>query len=114
MGLKVTYELDGREYSGEVMTIEAATIQRYGNGLAISVSFVSPGSGQGTGGYGADGDTLVRWVRGVTTVVGVEEWERLPGNKVVVLRDKPYGQILGIANLDDDGKTFFFAVEQTA
>lgn len=110
----LTYESGGLTFYGEVMTIESATIQLYGDGVAVDLMFVAPGSGQGSGGYAVDGPRLIEWVRGVTAVAGVEDWGSLRGRPVVVLRGERGGLIDGILSLQEDDKVFWFRKERTS
>ena len=111
--MKITYEAKGTTYLGEVMTIESATIRRYGKSLAIDLMFTTGSTGQGTGGYGVTGERLVEWIEGVTDVVGVEEWERVPGHEVLVLRKSWGGFIEGIVALQKEDRVFWFATSKS-
>jgi hypothetical protein len=44
----------------------------------------------------------------VMKTVGVREWEQIKGKHIVVLTDKPYGMVVGIAPFLGDGRDLIF------
>jgi len=72
------------------------------------------GSGQGFGGYrlyAPKGNSIYTdmWVKRILEVVGVREWESLPG-KYVRVEGEEFGKIEGIGNILED-KWFYPAKE---
>lgn len=114
--MTITIEHNGVSYSGEIMTIKSTTLGYEDHGI-LSAQLNCEGSGTGTsvGGYCLDEpvergtssgrkgtayglDHLIKMME----TVGVSRWEKLPGQKVIVLygSEGHWGLVAqGIANI---------------
>lgn len=113
--LNVTVEHNGAEYSGEIMRIERTSLGREDHNIVTGYLHCrGDGTGVGLGGYRLDefdrqaGESHgtgygLDWIMRVMETVGVESWEKLPGQRVIGLFKSPghLGQTaVGIANVD--------------
>lgn len=84
-----TVVIDDIEYTLNLGTINYTHIGPEDHGIfSVNVDFSFGGSGQGTGHYslGEHGEYLGTFVKNFLDVVGVDEWEKLRGRSVFVLR----------------------------
>ncbi len=117
----ITVEHNGKTYAGQIMRIKATVLGREDHGIATAyLHCEAEGSGIGVGGYGLDApkrDDDGKFVGRVGTAygmdhifailrtVGVGEWEKLPGQHVIVLYEGKslLGNVsVGIASLTGD------------
>lgn len=123
--LDATVTHNGQRYSASVMTIESTRLGLEDHGIMSAMLHCKGnGGGTGVGGYGLDtfdkekdrrvGHAFgLEWLMRVMSTVGVEQWEKLPGSRVLVLypysdRHLFWGQVaVGIANVDT-GKALIF------
>lgn len=122
MPLEVITSQSKKTYIEEVGRITDAFLGIEDHGiLTTSIMFDFGGSGQGCGQYswdGADPNNRTKrigspqfgvFVRKFLEVCGVDDWQKLKGRVVLVLREEPYGLIKGIRQLKIDGnKEFIF------
>lgn len=126
---------DGRSFVGDIGRVNYTFLGRIdGPAFALHIDLAFAGYGQGTGYYSLD--TLVNppekrkeeeipieeWhlrtglkggmdmIINIVDVFGVNSWERLKGERIMVLRAKKHGNspILGFVNLDTPTKYFVF------
>lgn len=133
--MTLTIEHDGVQYSGEIMTIKSTAFGWEDHGiLTVMLHCEGSGSGTGVGGYCLDepparlpdGSSDFKGSRRGTAygldhvmrimeTVGVDRWEKLPGERIIVLYPESghWGQVAkGIANLIS-GKALIFADHAT-
>ena len=116
----ITVDHDGKTYAGEIMRIEKTHLGMEDHGIVTAfIHCKAKGSGIGVGGFGLDKpvrvngkfshregtgyglDHLMQFVR----TVGVDSWEKLVGQHVIVLyagRAGLGGMSVGIASLTGD------------
>lgn len=87
--------------------IESAMLGFEGHGILTCMLYLDydgGGSSKAFGGYNLNsGAELLRWVKGVLKVVGVENWEDLKGKVIRVQREDTWnGKIVKIGNLLED------------
>lgn len=70
------------------------------------LDFDFQGSGQGAGNI-ALGEKTADLIVSICRTLGVESWEKVEGQRAVVLRQSEHGLIVGIANIDT-GKSLVF------
>ncbi|WNM74457.1 hypothetical protein SEA_BEARBQ_55 [Gordonia phage BearBQ] len=124
MNWRITVEHNGSTYYGEVYKIGRTAFGYEDHGILTAYLHCSGGGGRriGVGGYSLDGQPETSggdrtpsaygmdWIVQVMKTVGVESWEELPGQRVLVLFDQPIGlgQVArGIANIDS-GEALIF------
>lgn len=105
----LTVEHDGVTYIGEIARIESTMLGYEDHGIFTAViHFAGPSWAQGTPGYAIAEGNGIGFIRAVLNAVGVDQWEKLKGQRAIALREKPFDLIRGIANVDDD-HAFVFA-----
>lgn len=118
---RTTLEHDGKTYYANLGTIRNTMLGVEDHGTFTSYLHLNfRGTGQGAGGYTLDTYNPVAKERSGTAfgadlimrqleVVGVSEWEKLPGRKVYALYEDEgcYGTIVGIAGVDTDKVLIF-------
>jgi hypothetical protein len=105
-------KINGKTYLPEIGVVESTFLGIEDHGLLTFILQMSfGGSGQGAGMYSLDGykkdnkekrvgsPSMGPLVRQILEVCGVDQWEKVKGRKIVVLRETPYDKILGIMNL---------------
>lgn len=121
MGVKLTVEHNGEKYSAEINKIDSTFLGKEDHGILTAyLQCKGDGTGVGVGGYSLDapGEDYSRighaygidWLLRVMSTVGVDSWEKLPGQRVLVLFPKAghWGQSpVGIANIDS-GEALIF------
>lgn len=106
-------------YLAEIGKIESTFLGIEDHGMfALSVGFAFKGSGQAFGLYSLDfvADDGVSWanrlIKAILSAADVDQWERLKGRTLYVLRPEPYGLIRGLAPLPtENGRGFVFGSE---
>lgn len=124
---KIVVKRDGVEYSGRIGTIKSTMLGFQDHGIMTAQLVVEwPGGGVAVGGYRLDeslhgkaGDYSQRGtaygldqIIRIIETVGVESWEQLKGQQVVVLFDGDGGwgaQSVGIASTVDESKVFILS-----
>lgn len=103
--IKTTIEHDGKTYSGQIGTIKRTSLGVEDHGIMTAMLHIEwKGGGIGAGGNtmdeprkGEDGKHLGRFgtaygldhIMRILETVGVDKWEQLPGEKVIVLFEGP-------------------------
>jgi len=115
----ITIDHNGATYYGQVATIDGTMLGGEDHGILTAYLYLKgDGWGTGVGGYALDSydeskkervatayglDHIVK----LTWVVGVTKWEDLPGQRVVVLYEKPHpwgGVAAGLAHIEDEDR----------
>lgn len=107
------------EYLSEIGKIENTFLGIEDHGMfALSVGFAFKGAGQSFGLYSLDfvADDGVSWanrlIKAILAAANVDQWERLKGRTLYVLRTESYGLIRGMAPLPtENGKGFVIGGE---
>lgn len=125
MSVNITIDHDGKSWSAEVMRIRSTQLGLEDHGIWTAyLHCEGSGTGTGVGGYCLDEKPAdfpsgrrrvgsgygLDWLMQVCSIVGVSNWEDLPGKAVYVLYEKAghWGQVAkGIANVDT-GKALIF------
>lgn len=111
--MTITATVEGREYYGELMRVNALEIGPWGDEmLRINVAFEAEATGQGTGVYMLRGEALARWLRGLMHVANVDDLRGVTGSLLVVLRRAEFGFIHGVMNPTDEGRYFMFREDE--
>ena len=127
MSVTLTLEHNGTKYSAEINIIKSTRLGTEDHGIFTAMLMCEgAGTGVGVGGYSLDtpaperkpGSSRVgtafgmEWLMRVMRIVGVESWEKLPGQRVLILFPETSSHLglspVGIANIDT-GKALIFS-----
>lgn len=103
MSITVNIQHQGKTYVAEAAKIKSAELGLEDHGiLGWNIDFEGPSWGQGSGWRGLGFETAygTHVINELVKFAG--RWNELPGKRVYVLREKDYGPIVGMSDLDGE------------
>lgn len=113
---------DDVTYEGEIMTVASTMLGYEDHGIFTAIIELQSGSShQSAGAYFLDDrrhkdhddgpDPVgtaagIDYLQRVMRVLAVESWEQVKGKRVIALRAKAFGTIVGLSNIDEADRVF--------
>lgn len=105
----IQVEHNGVTYDAQVATIESTMLGFEDHGMFTGMlRFKGESWGQGAPAYILN-ESCGSYVRTVLETLGLNEWEELKGTRCLVLRERRYDAIMGIAHLTAEDSVMIFA-----